>query len=288
MQNDIGKMRKFFDAHEKIYMEICPSKVAKKHEHEFLELAYVTRGSAVHNMLGECIKIQKGNYFIVDYKTAHEYKQAGNEPLEIINCLFLPDFIDRTLKDCRKFNDVMENYMIHHSYKSIKVNPADKIFFDDDGTVLENLQKMMAEYEKKRIGYIEVIRCMLIEIFVSTVRKIHTEDNEPFDDIVNVVINYVGDNYMNKVTLAEIAGIVNYSMPYISKIFKEKYGITFENYLQKTRIEQSCRLLANTDKKIIDIADCVGYGDLKFFTTVFKRFVKMSPREYRRQHRDKM
>ena len=219
----------------------------------------------------------------MDYNTAHEYFEADDEPFEIINCLFLPEIIDKTLKDCRSFSDVMESYMIHSSYKSISVNPADEIFYDSDGTVLEIIMKMTKEYQEKEIGYIELLRCMLIEIFIATARKIETEKTVVYDDIVRVVVDYVNENYMNKITLAEIANRVNYSLPYVSKVFKENYGMGFEAFLQKTRIEQSCRLLANSDKKIIDVAECVGYNDLKFFSTVFKRFVKMSPREYRRK-----
>ena len=48
------------------------------------------------------------------------------------------------------------------------------------------------------------------------------------------------------------------------------------------RIEHSCRILANTDKKVIDAAQLVGYDDIKFFGSVFKRFMNMTPSEYRR------
>ena len=90
---------------------------------------------------------------------------------------------------------------------------------------------------------------------------------------------------MKKITLTEISKNLNYSVPYLSKLFREKYGETFESYLQRTRVGEGCRLLANTDKKVIEIAECVGYGDLKFFSEVFKKYMRVSPREYRRLYR---
>ena len=90
---------------------------------------------------------------------------------------------------------------------------------------------------------------------------------------------------MKKITLKEISEQLSYSVPYLSKIFAEKYGMTFESCLQKTRVEQSCRLLANTDKKVIEVAECVGYSDLKFFTEIFKKFMNIPPREYRKLYR---
>ena len=53
-------------------------------------------------------------------------------------------------------------------------------------------------------------------------------------------------------------------------------------YLQKIRIEKCCELLAGSEMSIQEIAHSVGYEDAKFFQQVFKRMVKMSPREYRR------
>ena len=272
------------DNAEKINIGLYDSPTALPHEHNFLELAYVMRGKARHFMNGEEIIINKGNYFIVDYKTVHSYEKTGDEPLQIMNCLFFPGFIDKTLRECRKFNEVMENYLIHYSYKSTNVNPANRIFFDESREVHDLLIKMHGEYINKKIGYIEVLRCLLIEIFICTMRRVQ-EENLIYNSIERYITDYVNENYMKKITLSEIASQLNYSLPYLSKTFKESCGMSFESFLQKTRIEQSCRLLANTDKKIIDIAECVGYTDLKFFTSIFKKFTNMPPREYRKLYK---
>ena len=63
--------------------------------------------------------------------------------------------------------------------------------------------------------------------------------------------------------------------------FREDMGISFQKYLQKVRIEQSCRLLAETNEKITHIAHNVGYEDIKFFGKVFRDVMNMSPRAYR-------
>ena len=58
--------------------------------------------------------------------------------------------------------------------------------------------------------------------------------------------------------------------------------MTFTDYLQKLRIEKSCELLAGSDMRIAEIAQAVGYEDIKFFNRLFKRTLGMPPREYRR------
>lgn len=270
---------------EKIYVNKFIENICPKHEHDFLELVYVLHGSAKQVINNKEITIHKGNYFIIDYNTYHSYKKISNEKFCIMNCLFTPDFIDQTLKHCRKFSEVTENYLIHYSYSSINVNPANRVFSDHDGSIYSLIMKLYGEYIEKTVGYIEIMRCTLIEIIIHTMRILQSENEPVYSSTEKYIVDFVRDNYMKKITLTEIANNLNYSTPYLSKIFHKNYGMTFEHFLQKTRIEQSCRLLANTDKKIIDIALSTGYTDLKFFNSVFKKFMNTTPGKYRKLYR---
>lgn len=270
---------------EKIFLGVFDLSYVDRHDHDFLELVYVVEGKAAHTMNNEEVIIKKGDYFIIDYSTEHGYAQIGDEPLKIINCLFLPDFVDKTLKKCRKFVQVTENYLINRSFEKNGVNTANRIFFDENGEIFALIDKMLREYGEKREGYIEILRCLLIEIIVNITRKVSSERIITYDTPEKYLREYVNDNYMKKITLKEIASELNYSVPYLSNLFSKKYGVTFEKYLRKVRMEQSCRLLANTDKKVIEIAECVGYGDLSFFSEIFKQFTGLSPREYRRVYK---
>ena len=58
--------------------------------------------------------------------------------------------------------------------------------------------------------------------------------------------------------------------------------MTFREYVQKTRIEKCCDLLTGSDMPINEIARFVGYDDMQFFHTVFKRLLHMTPKEYRK------
>lgn len=274
----------YINESEKVHMALYSHRLVSRHEHNFLEFVYVISGNARHDMNQSQVVLKKGDFFIIDYSTTHSYVQIGTEPFQVMNCLFLPSFIDRTLRECRKFSEVIDNYLIHYSYKSVNANPANMIFTDENRYVYNQVMKMYDEYRAKSIGYVEVMRCILIEIIIHTMRKIQTGNPLVYNSIEGYIVQYVRENYMKKITLREIAEKLKYSLPYVSKTFSENYGLTFEKFLQKTRIEQSCRLLANSDKKIIDIAECVGYADLKFFTATFKKFMRVTPREYRKLH----
>ena len=68
---------------------------------------------------------------------------------------------------------------------------------------------------------------------------------------------------------------------YFSSIFKKEVGVSFSNYLNKIRIEQSKLLLKNTDSSIVEIALEVGFEDQSYFSKVFKNLTKMTPKQYR-------
>ena len=109
--------------------------------------------------------------------------------------------------------------------------------------------------------------------------------NEPVivDKLCKRIIKYTAENISDKNILGNLSKKENFSVSYLSRKFKEDMGISFTEYLQNERIEQSMRLLANTDKKITEIAGFCGYSDMKFFNFIFKKRLGITPREFRKR-----
>lgn len=68
---------------------------------------------------------------------------------------------------------------------------------------------------------------------------------------------------------------------YFSTVFKNATGLSFKEYLNKVRIEESKILLQNTDFSIIDIAVAVGFEDQSYFSKVFKKYTGTTPKQFR-------
>jgi len=64
--------------------------------------------------------------------------------------------------------------------------------------------------------------------------------------------------------------------------FKKLTGQTFNHYLQNVRIQKCCQLLRTTDKSVQQTANEVGYSDMKFFHSLFRKITGNSPQRYRR------
>lgn len=279
-------MQKYFMQNEWIEVMSIAQEDIGLHQHEFLELVYITKGRAMHTINGVGTIVKKGDYFIVNYGSAHKYTLIGNESFDLINVLFKPELIDKSLKHCRSFSDLINHYLIRISYTSLEKKPTDVIFHDNDLTIYELIARMQREYNSKKPGYVELLRCLLIEIIICTMRTI-SKSQEKFieNDFSSRIKEYIEKNYMKPITLNDMSKELNFTPSYISRKFKQETGLTFIEYIQRKRMEQSGRLIANTDKKISEIAELAGYRDIKFFNKIFKKQWGMTPNKFRQIYR---
>lgn len=260
---------------------LIKSEETLEHSHKFFELAYIKKGPIKHSFNGKEQILNNGDYFIVDYGVRHGY--VGTD-IAVINCLFRPELIDRTLVNCSGFDDVLNNYLIKYYHKGAKVDPEKRVYHDFDGSIYTILNKMADEYRDKKNGYMELIRCYMIEIIIKTMRT--TTINLAYDEtsgIVKYISQYVELNYAKPLTLGKICKNLSYSLPYVSKKFKEETGESFMEYLQRIRIEEACRLLYNTKATVDKISQMVGYSDVKYFRKIFRDVLNITPNRYRKQ-----
>ena len=88
---------------------------------------------------------------------------------------------------------------------------------------------------------------------------------------------------MNPITLSECSRELNLSLTHMSVCFKRDTGMSFRDYLTKTRMDKACELVRMTDKTVSEIAFLVGYEDDTFFYKAFKKHFGVTPREYKKQ-----
>ena len=168
--------------------------------------------------------------------------------------------------------------------RALVQNPARMVFHDDTGQVRALLDRIVAESEQGAPGYRALVRCYLIEILLLTMRRLDGAQTASSGQSISAFLTaYIAEHYMEPITLEELSGRLNYSLPYISKRFKEDTGVSFVSYLQNYRVMQGCRLLSSTNKTISEIAEMVGYHDVKFFSEVVKRITGLSPADFRRK-----
>lgn len=252
------------------------------HGHTFLELSYIRSGNAEHTLDGKTELLKAGDYLIVDYGSVHSYRNRGEEPFENTDCLFLPELLDPALKGTKTLRAVLEHYLLHFNMQSPMQNPARMVFHDENGRVSELLERIREELSTRDAGFTELVRCYLVEILLLTVRKLEGAQSAMAGQKISARVSaYVAEHYHEELRLSEIAAKMNYSLPYLSKRFKEETGVCFMQYLQSYRVMQACRLLSATHYSFPEITDMVGYRDSKNFAALIKKETGLPPSSFR-------
>jgi two-component system response regulator YesN len=94
-------------------------------------------------------------------------------------------------------------------------------------------------------------------------------------------INFIGAHYDEPLTVERIASEVYLSASRLSHIVKGELGMTLGNYISRVRIDKAKGLLREKDLSISHIAQEVGFPDQSYFTKVFKKIEKCTPKAYR-------
>jgi len=92
---------------------------------------------------------------------------------------------------------------------------------------------------------------------------------------------FIAENYMKNVTLKDVAKEVHLTPFYLSHLFVQHAGKSFTEYLTHVRIRKSQELLRQTDLKIYEIGELVGYQNSTYFNKIFKKVTGMTPIEFR-------
>lgn len=100
-------------------------------------------------------------------------------------------------------------------------------------------------------------------------------------------IDLIAKKYSSQISLSSLASEIHFHQSYLSNLFKKETKVGLLTFINDYRLFVAKKLLANTDDKIISIAENVGFSDYHYFSQVFTRRVGVSPRDYRIQHKSK-
>lgn len=95
------------------------------------------------------------------------------------------------------------------------------------------------------------------------------------------ILDYIKWNKFRNISVSEIARHVDYNEKYISSIFKEMSGITLKKYIMQEKMEDAKIELIDTNKKISEIAESMGFSDNHNFSHAFKKVTGLTPTSYR-------
>ena len=124
----------------------------------------------------------------------------------------------------------------------------------------------------------ELLEETIIKTLLEVLNHLKSREIKP----VAYAKHYIEKNKGIDIKLEELAKNAGFSYSYFSYLFKKETGKTLTEYIQMVRIETAKKLLVEKERNVSEIAELVGYSDIKFFTKQFKKTLGVSPNEYRK------
>lgn len=106
------------------------------------------------------------------------------------------------------------------------------------------------------------------------------------DNVISKVKRYIAEHYRENIDRDTIAAIAFITPNYLSKCFRSEVGMNMREYINQLRIKESKRRLLSTDFSIGRIANDVGFENISYFSTVFRKQCGMSPADWRNRKGD--
>ena len=213
-------------------------------------------------------ELEKIRYKAVDTMEQENYIQLASL-IELMIVRFSREYAEnRVVQNFSRelYRDIVSYLKAKMTESDIQINDGPEDFItDNDETKLVNAYTALAE-------------CLR-----TCQQQMNTRKNR---EMIKKVIAYMeGD--ISCVSLDSAAEHVNTTPIYLSIIFKEVEGIHFKECLIQKKIEKAKRLLEDTELRIYEIGALVGYADIKYFSKMFKRYIGITPQEYRNQFDEK-
>ncbi|MBD2862964.1 AraC family transcriptional regulator [Paenibacillus oceani] len=255
-----------------------------EHNHEFLEINYVSEGSGFHRIEGLSLPVARGDVFFLPLGVSHVFRPAHAQPkrkhLIVYNILFSTAF-SRKLEPFFAEDAAVLRFLTSPYPEQMWLHAQ-----DSDGTFQSIVHTLFEEFVRKRPDHLQVMRSEMIRLLLhlrrSQLRTVIAGETAPLDDPLEHVLDRIREKTAEPPTIQDLAAESGLSERQFRRRFEARTGMNYTEYVQKLRMELICKLLASTSDTISSIAWKAGYRDIKFFNRLFKKLVGATPSEYRK------
>ncbi len=122
----------------------------------------------------------------------------------------------------------------------------------------------------------------LLPYYERLIEEINARNKNKTSSEIMRVKKYINEHYNEDLSLKELAEVACVSQNYFSSLFKKETGENYKSYVTKIRMEEAMRLVLGTEMKTYEIAEAVGYNNVRRFVDAFKAIYKISPMDYRK------
>lgn len=249
------------------------------HIHSEIEVGMVLEGTLMLRNSSGTYQIERGELYLINSMESHEFFAEGQGAL---------------LLSIQLSTRLMESFLAELPNIRFLGNPRIMDYFvgkEDRYKLLKMLcvelgyaylgREMYSEYQCFSLAA-QLLYQILREVPNQVLSQQDYLPMQKKTDRILSVTNYIDENFTQKLLLEDVAQREGVSMTYLSHLFKDTLGISFQDYLKKKRFEYACNLIATTQRKILDISISSGFSDVRYLTKLFQERFGCTPKEYRK------
>lgn len=256
------------------------------HRHEFIEIIYIISGECLQVIDDVSYNVKRGDVLFINYGSTHSFSCESH--LEYVNISFSPETVSDALITPENAFALLSLTAFNEMRGS---NDGGKITFSgNERDEIENHINSMLNESGKPDHYSDALMQSYLNILVvKMLRKVNIMPTDGKDDSIwHELSDYIDQNLDTKLTLEALAKKCFYNPSYFSRIFKDKFGVSFKEYVGRKRVEYSCRLLEETEYTVDEIASIVGFSERSSFYQLFSKYTEATPSDYRKTKRSKV
>ena len=155
-------------------------------------------------------------------------------------------------------------------------------------SLFDKIDKMLLELGKPGILAKFHVKTLFYQFVYELLQQLnHQQIGMMRPNLATQITRYIHEHYSEPITLKSIAQIFHYSVPYLSKHFRQETGSSIIDFLIRARVDNARDLLRKTDITIQEASTSVGYADVSYFIRIFKKHTGMTPIQYKDSMNDK-
>lgn len=249
------------------------------HLHQEMELGMILEGSVTLHTGQTHVRLSPGDIYMVSSLSAHSFLSEGPGAL-VLSVQLAPRYFAAFLPELQKLRYTGSPKLCQHFSKDSRQYALLSCLLIE--TAYAYLQRQ-ADFEYRCFSLMARIFQLIKENLGESLS--FREEDQPGKEKTQRLLSitdYIEENYTHKILLEDIARREGLSMTYLSHLFKDSLGVSFQDYVKEKRFEYACGLIAGTQRKILDISVSSGFSDVRYLTRMFHERFGCTPREYRK------
>lgn len=267
------------------YIEVDEHFKHEEESHDFWELVYADKGTAICTVDGKRIELLQGNMLFHKPNERHSLLCEGGKKTGVFVISF-----ECPSESMRFFTDKMvtlnrkQNNFVHEIIDAAK-KTYDITFYDSD---TENMQLLSSP----TLGGQQVIKNNLEMLLIDVMRSqteteggndVFLQEREINDKLTEEIIKLLKNSVYKNLSVDDVARATSYSKAYIFRQFKKATGKGVMEFFTELKIKEAKKMLRENDLTVREIADALCFDTPNYFSKVFKKNCKVTPSLYKKR-----